>query len=59
MGDKKKELEDSPMLFMDWPNITLGEGEIVLKSSITKVKISDKGGDQKDISSEIPPPLGK
>ncbi len=41
MGAKQKDLGESPMLFMDWPSITVEENEIILKSSITQVRISD------------------
>jgi hypothetical protein len=35
-----KAIRDSPMLFMEWPNIEIDDQKITLKSSITKVTIT-------------------
>lgn len=42
MGAKWKDMEESPLIFMDWPEIEINEDNIILKSSITRVIIGNK-----------------
>ena len=40
MKRELKVIGDSPLLFMEWPNIEIDEQKITLKSSVTKVTIT-------------------
>lgn len=41
MEEKWKRMDESPMIFMDWPKIEVEEDNIILKSRITKVTITN------------------
>ena len=42
LEEKWENMDESPMIFMDWPNIEVREDEIVLKSRTTQVTITGK-----------------
>jgi hypothetical protein len=42
MGAKWKDMLESPMIFMDWPEIEVNEENIILKSSVTRIIIGNK-----------------
>jgi hypothetical protein len=53
MKKKEEAIGDSPMLFMEWPNIEIDDKKVTLKSSVTKVTItnSNERNGQKGIQS--------
>lgn len=40
MKKKGEAIGDSPLLFMEWPNIVIDDRKITLRSSVTKVTIT-------------------
>jgi hypothetical protein len=41
MKKKQDSIGDSPMLFMEWPDIEIDGKKITLKSSVTKITITE------------------
>jgi hypothetical protein len=45
MKKKGEVIGDSPLLFMEWPNIEIDDRKITLRSSVTKVTITKSSED--------------